>query len=56
MKITISDTTDLLENRIVSVETGNDFPDIHEVARELRGLLIAYGFHEDHVDEYLDLD
>lgn len=53
MKISISDNNN---ERTVQVDTGCDGLDILGVARELRGLLIAYGFHENSVDEHIFIE
>ena len=49
MKITIVDELTKHEASVTLPEGG----DIYEVAESLRGLLIAYGFHEDSVDEVI---
>jgi hypothetical protein len=50
MKITISD-----EAKEVSEIIANS-SDITEVGNELKGLLVAYGYHPDNVDDLFNLD
>jgi hypothetical protein len=50
MKITISD-----ETKEVSL-TIDDSSDINQLGDALKGLIVAYGYHPDNVDDLFNLD
>jgi len=50
MKITISD-----ETKEVSL-TIDDSSDINQLGEALKGLIVAYGYHPDNVDDLFNLD